>query len=62
MDFKLVLRQLEKTEAQAMYDTISIDTVTIAWDLCEMYICAQHGVQKISDIPWGKLHHCPSVA
>ena len=36
-----------------MYDTISIDTVTIAWDLCETYICAQHGVQKISDIPWG---------
>lgn len=53
MDFKLVLRQLEKPEAQEMYDTISIDTVTIAWDLCEMYICAQHGVQKIADIPWG---------
>ena len=52
-DFKLVLRQLEKPEAQAMYDTITIDTVTIAWDLCETYICAQHGVQKISDIPWG---------
>lgn len=52
-DFKLVLRQLEKPEAQAMYDTISIDTVTIAWDLCETYICAQHGVQKIADIPWG---------
>lgn len=52
-DFKLVLRQLEKPEAQAMYDTISIDTVTIAWDLCESYICAQHGVQKIADIPWG---------
>ena len=52
-DFKLVLPQLEKPEAQAMYDTISIDTVTIAWDLCETYICAQHGVQKISDIPWG---------
>ena len=52
-DFKLVLRQLEKPEAQAMYDTITIDTVTIAWDLCETYICAQHGVQKISDISWG---------
>ena len=52
-DFKLVLRQLEKPEAQAMYDTITIDTVTIAWDLCESYICAQHGVQKIADISWG---------
>lgn len=52
-DFKLVLRQLEKPEAKAMYDTITIDTVGIAWDSCEQYICAQNGVQKISDIPWG---------
>lgn len=52
-DFKLALRQLEKPEAKEMYDTITIDTVGIAWDLCEQYICAQHGVQKIGDIPWG---------
>lgn len=52
-DFKLILRQLEKTEAKAMYDTITIDTIGIAWDACEQYICAQNGVQKISDIPWG---------
>ena len=52
-DFKLILRQLEKPEAKAMYDTITIDTIGIAWDACEQYICAQNGVQKISDIPWG---------
>lgn len=52
-DFKLVLRQLEKPEAKEMYDTITIDTIGIAWDLCEQYICAQNGVQKISDIAWG---------
>ena len=52
-DFKLVLRQLEKPEAKEMYDTITIDTVGIAWDLCEQYVCAQNGVQKIGDIPWG---------
>lgn len=61
-DFKMVLRQLEKQEAKEMYDTITIDTVGIAWELAEQYVCAQHGVQKISDIPWGKLHHCPLVA
>ena len=33
-DFKLVLRQLKKPEAQAMYDTITIDTTTIAYDMC----------------------------
>lgn len=52
-DFKLILRQLEKPEAQEKYNTITIDTVGIAWDLCEQYICAQNGVQSIGDIPWG---------
>ena len=53
-DFKLVLRQLEKKEAQEMYDTITIDTTTIAYEMCEQYVCAQHGVQTIADIPWGQ--------
>lgn len=52
-DFKQVIRQLEKPEAQKMYETIIIDTITIAWDYCEQHICAQNGVQKIADIPWG---------
>lgn len=52
-DLKLVLRQLEKPEAQEKYNTVTIDTVGIAWDLCEQYVCAQHGVQSIGDIPWG---------
>ena len=53
MDFKQVLRQLEKPEAKELYDTITIDTVGIAWQMCEDFICAQNGVQKIADIPWG---------
>lgn len=52
-DFKLVLRQLEKPEARQLYDTVTLDTVGIAWDLCEQFVCAQNGVQKIGDIPWG---------
>lgn len=52
-DFKLVLRQLDMPEAREMYETIVIDTVSIAWNLCEEYICAQNGVQKISDVSWG---------
>ena len=53
-DAKLVLRQLEKPEAKAMYDTVTIDTVSIAWNLCEEFVCAQAGVQKINEIPWGQ--------
>lgn len=60
-DFRQVLRQLEKPEARAMYDTIIIDTISIAYDYCEQHICVQNGVQKINEIPWGKFHHCPSV-
>ena len=52
-DFKTVLRQLEKPEAKELYQTIIIDTVSIAWDQCEQFICRQNGVQKIGDIPWG---------
>lgn len=51
--FKLVLRQLEKPEAKQKFSTICIDTVAIAYDLCEQFICAQNGVQKIGDIPYG---------
>lgn len=53
-EFKQVLRQLEKPEAKEMYDTITIDTVGLAWQMCEDYICAQNGVTKISDVPWGQ--------
>ena len=52
-DFKLVLRQLEKPEARELYDTVTLDTVGVAWEMCEQFVCAQNGVQKIADIPWG---------
>lgn len=52
-DFKGYLRQLEKPELREKFHTITIDTVGIAWDLCEQYVCAQNSVQKIADIPWG---------
>lgn len=50
-DFKLVLRQLADEKVKEKFDTVTIDTASIAWDLCEKYVCAQNGVQKISDIP-----------
>lgn len=53
-DFKLLLRQLEQPAAKEKFDTVTIDTVSIAYDLCEQFVCAQNSVQKISDIPWGQ--------
>lgn len=52
-DFKLILRQLEMPKAHDFYDTVVIDTAGQAYTLCEEYICAQAGVQKLGDIPYG---------
>lgn len=38
-DFKKVLTQLRKPQAREMYDSIVVDTASIAWQLCEKYIC-----------------------
>lgn len=52
-DMKLILRQLDTPEAHELYDTITIDTASIAYDLCEQFICSQNSVQKIDEIAWG---------
>lgn len=53
-DFKALLKQLDKQEIKDKFHTITIDTISIAWNLCEQYICSQNGVKALGDIPWGK--------
>jgi len=53
-DFKKVLSQLRKPQAREIYDSIVVDTASIAWQLCEKYICQREGVDSIRDIPWGQ--------
>lgn len=53
-DLKLVICQLEQPAAREMYDTVIFDTISIAWAMCEEYICAQNGVRRIGDIAWGQ--------
>lgn len=52
-DFKKVLMQLRKPEAKDVYDTIVIDTVSLAYDLCEKFILQRESVSSIKDIPFG---------
>lgn len=52
--FKQVVVQLRKPEARELYDTIVIDTVGIAGDLAEQYVCAQNGVPSIDQVPYGQ--------
>lgn len=53
-DFKSICRQLKKPEAKELYETIVIDTIAIAYALCEKYILNREGVQAIGDIGYGK--------
>lgn len=50
---KKVLTQLRKPQAREMYDSIVVDTASIAWQLCEKYICQRESVDSIRDVPWG---------
>ena len=52
-DAKKVLSELRQPKAREMYDCIVVDTASIAWQLCEKYICQREGVDSIRDIPWG---------
>ena len=53
-DAKKVLTQLRKPQAKEMYDSIVVDTASIAWQLCEKYICQREGQESIRDIAWGQ--------
>ena len=53
-DIKQICRQLKKPEAKEVYSTIIVDTVALAYSLCEKYILAREGVQAIGDIGYGK--------
>lgn len=53
-DAKKVLTQLRKPQAKEMYDTVVVDTASIAWQLCERYICQRENVDSIRDVPWGQ--------
>ena len=52
--FKDICRQLKKAEMKERFETIIIDTVGIAYTMCEDYVKQQHGVTEISDIAWGR--------
>ena len=53
-DFKALLKQLDKEDVKAKFHTVTIDTISIAWDLCSQYICSQNNVKALGDIPWGR--------
>ena len=52
-EMKQIYRELKKEEVKEAYKTIVIDTVDIAADLCQKYICSQLGIEQMGDGDWG---------
>lgn len=52
-DLKSAVRQLGNEAVKSKYQTVIIDTVDLAYNLCEKYVCETEGVDKISDVAWG---------
>ena len=53
-DAKKVLSELRQPRAREIFDSVVVDTASIAWQLCEKYICQREGVDSIRDVPWGQ--------
>lgn len=53
-DTRAVLRELKKPEVKAKFQAVVVDTIDIAGTLCEKYVCAQNGVDRIGEIPYGQ--------
>lgn len=51
-EMKQILRELKKPEVKERYSTIIIDTVDVASQLCEKYMCNQLGIENIGDGGW----------
>lgn len=45
---------LRTQKARERFKTVIIDTVDIAWILCERYVCAKNGVNVPADLAYGK--------
>ncbi len=51
-EMKQVVRELKKPEVRARFKSLVIDTVDIASDLCQKYLCNQLGIDNIGDGGW----------
>lgn len=51
-EMKQIVRELKKPEVKEVYKSIIIDTVDVAADSCQKYICNQLGIENIGDGGW----------
>lgn len=55
-DMKFIIKQLEKPEVHARYKCICFDTIELAANMCQEFVCQQAGVQSLADVGYGKLY------
>lgn len=52
MDIKSAVRELKKPEYKEQYKSLIIDTVDLAADLCQKYICNTLGIESMGEGGW----------
>jgi len=52
-EFKKYVNQLSDPELQETFNTITIDTISLAYDRCVSYVCDRERVNSIGEVPYG---------
>ena len=53
-EFRQVYRELKKPEVKANFNAVILDTIDIAADMCQKYICNQKDIEALGDLGYGK--------
>ena len=53
-EMKQVYRQLKDPKVKEKYNSIIVDTIDIAADMCQKYICDQNGITTLGELGFGK--------
>lgn len=53
-EMRQVMRELKKPEVKETFQTVIVDTIDIAAEMCQKYICTQKGIEALGDLGYGK--------
>ena len=53
-EMKQVYRELKKPEVKEFYKAVVVDTIDIAAEKCQKYICQQNNIDSLGDLGYGK--------
>ena len=53
-EMKQAIRELKKPEVKEMFSAVIVDTIDIAADMCQKYICNQKDIESLGDLGYGK--------